>query len=152
MEHYSMSSDVYDPTHSIELNPSPQLTLLLLLIHLLALLTLLYTELPLIVVVLLALAILISAYHLTRLHALRSAPRAVIRIVELEEGEWELYQRDGGRQVGRLLPMSYLHRWCSVLLFAVDRQRLSLVIWPDALERTLRRRLVVRLKRFNPEG
>lgn len=145
-----MSSNRSAATPNVELKPSAEFTFVLLLLHAAAAITLALTELNIVVVLMLFLLLPISLYYSIHRFARLSHRHAVMRAVHREEG-WLLTRRDGSTVTASLLAESYLHRFFTILRFAMEGRTVCVVIWRDMLDADYRRQLVVALRSLQQE-
>lgn len=131
----------------LQLQRSWQMTLVLLVMHIGAVVCLLPTTLPPLLKVLAGLAVTGHFLFTNRHHALHRGSQSVTEFSYTEMGKLELWTRDGSQVQAVLIPGSYLHPLLGVLRYRVVPWRCQSVVWlSDGLEQEMARRLRVRLR------
>ena len=122
------------------------MTVWLVLTHGLALLIPALIGAPVLLSVTLVTAILVSLYRSYQLHARRSHPDAISRVVWEAAAECQLTWRSGKQQPAKLQPRAFVMPWLVVLHFKVPAGKsCCLALFPDMLDHEVFRRLRVRL-------
>ncbi|MFN2300884.1 MAG: protein YgfX [Gammaproteobacteria bacterium] len=91
-------------------------------------------------------ALAASALHAIAVHALRTAPAAIVRIAVRDDGRWTLQRRDGRTVTGQLHGDSFIHRWLVVVGVRDGWRSVFVPIPLDALPPDDHRRLRVLVK------
>jgi toxin CptA len=142
-----MSREVERPPLDLRPRPSSRLAFLLLVIHAAAAAVAVALPLDWPWRVLLLSAVLLSGAYLTAGHWLRRLPWSVREALWQPDGAWTLTLGSGRQVEARLLPSTYVSPVLVVLNFRRSGWRpCSLVLFPDALDPDLLRRLRVRLR------
>lgn len=140
-----MSSQRSAPPLQIDLRASSLLTVMVMVLHVAAMLLVLWLPLAGGWRVLLTIAIIYSAGHALVFHVLRCTATSPRRLIWHGDGHWTLISRNGRQSPVDLLTDSYVHARLVILNLRRDGHRLSLVLMPDAVNRQLLRRLRLRL-------
>ena len=140
-----MSSQKSAPALQIDLRPSRYLFIFILGNHGGALLLLLIAPLSLWLKFLLPVVVLVSLrHHCNRL-------RQGYNYLRWDSsGQWWLRDQAGNEVAMQLLPGSYVHPLMLVLRFSDGRGKCNLLLLPDSADRSLLRRLRVRIKQIKP--
>ena len=138
-----MSSQKYAPALQIDLQPSRYLFIFILGNHGGALLLLLIAPLSIWLKFMLPVAVLVSLrHHCNRL-------RQGFNYLRWDSSDqWWLRDQAGHEVAMQLLPGSYVHPLVLVLRFRQGKRRYNLLLLPDSADRSLLRRLRVRLKQI----
>jgi toxin CptA len=120
----------------------------LIVVHALAVVTVLLWVPGRITVAALLALVALSFYRNYRRHVLHRGRRAPRRVVCQGDGRWLLQDHRGQMQEARLLPSSYLHPRLVILNFILRQRprRRNLVLCPDSLDAQTLRQLRVRLR------
>ncbi len=146
-----MSSIRFEAALSLKLVPSRLLLIGLVSGHLLTLLSLLFCDLPVTVVILLVTFILVSLIWNTIRHANPRNRWFIRRLTWTADGRWLLETGTGEQREVRLIG-GYRHPRLLILRFAWDWfGRCAVVLPPDAADPDLIRRLRVRLRMLKTE-
>ena len=93
-------------------------------------------------------ALLPSAWRSFGRHALRRGPKAIVRIVRTDAGEWRLLSAAGER-IGECIPSSaFVHPLLCIVCFSSPRGRLRVLVPAGAVDADEARRLRIVLRRL----
>lgn len=139
-----MSKEYASPL-SLELKSSALLTSFQIAVHIIALIAVLYANLP--VIIKLAGCILLTVSY----RYYQSQTKKRCRIVWLKDNQWFIYTDDQQVIEAKLTPMSFLANWLVILALKTEEgKRLNFVIPFDALDKHSYRRLKVKLTMLSP--
>ncbi len=141
-----MSSSGFAPCRVFELRRSPRLALALGALHAAATAALLAAQLPVLLKLAAIAAVVVSARQAHHTHALRTAHRAVVRLVRRDTGDWVAERRDGTAFIGTLASDSVIHRHLVVVGIKDGWRTLFTPVPADALSADEHRRLRVWVK------
>lgn len=140
-------SGKYATPLSLEPQPSRQLGILLAMTHAAALALLPYSQLPVWLIIPLALILLMGYRHSRRTRILHRHPGSIRRLVWGSGNDWRLTLGSGKRVRARLRPFAFVHPRLVILHFRRADGRASHIVLPaDSLDPLLFRRLRVRLQ------
>ena len=142
-----MSSKKSAPPLHLEPRISLQLSMLLLVLHGLALVAILALSLPVWAYLSLVMLVILNFYSTFNHHVLGRSKRSVLSLVWGGEGEWSLTTADGASHQAELLPGSYVHPMLVILNFILQGgSRRSVVLLKDSLDQNTYRKLLSRMQ------
>jgi len=133
------------------LHTSLKLILLLAIIHGGAIICLIFATMPVGLKYAAIVFCLFNVLHLIRKYALLSHPNAILHCKALDNTAWQLTNKRGEKMIAYLLGDSWQSRWLYVLNFRLkdSSQRISVVLFSDALGKSAFRRLSVYLTKIS---
>lgn len=142
-----MSSKKSAPPLHLEPRISLQLSMLLLIVHGLALIAIMALTLPVWVYLALVTLVILNFYITFNHHVLGRSRKAVLSMVWGGEGEWSLMTADGEVHEAKLLPGSYVHPLLVILNFILNGgSRRTVVLLKDSLDQNTHRKLLSRMQ------
>ncbi len=137
-------------TKPLDLSPkaSPQIWMMVVIPHLLALILILITMFKsCLIIATLSLVIILSLFYFLRLFIFKNLKRSVRSIHQDSVNNWYVVAADDRQQSALLLPSSFVSKLLIMLNYAgINNFKYSLLVTPDCVSEDEFRRLRVRLK------
>ncbi len=149
-----MSSKKYASPLRLEIGVSIQLTIFLFILHSVSFILLFFLPLPLFFLIASAVFIILSGIYTILFYGLKKMSSSIIGAVWADGDEWILFDKRGNEYNVVLDGNSFIHPWCSVLVFKQKKHIFSknLILLSDNIDKNDFRRLRVRLKITNLEA
>lgn len=146
-----MSSKKYASPLRFNISASNQLISLLFLLHFISLILLFFLPLPIFFLIVSGIFFIVSGIYTIKFHGLKNLPTSIVSVVWADDAEWLLFDKRGKKTRANLDGNSFIHPWCTVLVFKQKKHFFSknLILISDNIDKDDFRRLRVRLKITN---